>query len=174
MAWAKRMDGDWIKHLPAAARLWTWEYIACRPAFIQPACSLLLCGQRRERKPIRKNLKQSKSPCSFSWNFPVALLRNAVAAYSKKENFFRADAERGWFELSPAYSFAGISGKTSDGEMKFPQVVQQALQMDGFAEAIINKTADRVPGEMGRQDVKILQAIYKAMNTGQRIETASP
>ena len=54
--------------------------------------------------------------------------------------------------------------------MRFPQVVQQALQMDGFAEAIINKTPDRVPGEMGREDVKILQAIYRAMETGQRID----
>jgi predicted dehydrogenase len=54
--------------------------------------------------------------------------------------------------------------------MKFPQVGQQALQMDSFAEAIINNTPDRVPGEMGREDVKILEAIYTAMETGQRIE----
>ena len=106
----------------------------------------------------------------FQLEFPGGITAECSCSYSKKENLFRADAENGWFELSPAYSFTGIKGTTSEGDMKFPQVVQQALQMDGFADAIISKTADRVPGEMGREDVKILQAIYKAMHTGQRIE----
>ena len=54
--------------------------------------------------------------------------------------------------------------------MDFPKVTQQALQMDDFAKAIMDKRVTPVPGEMGRQDVKILQAIYKAMATGQRVE----
>ncbi len=54
--------------------------------------------------------------------------------------------------------------------MDFPQVNQQAKQMDDFADAIKNKRPTPVPGEMGRQDVKILQAIYKAMESGQRVE----
>ena len=54
--------------------------------------------------------------------------------------------------------------------MKFEQVNQQALQMDDFALAIKNNRDTPVPGEMGRQDVKILQAIYKAMETGERVE----
>jgi predicted dehydrogenase len=54
--------------------------------------------------------------------------------------------------------------------MDFAQVNQQALQMDDFAQAIKNNRPTRVPGEMGRQDVKILQAIYEAMRTGKRVE----
>jgi len=106
----------------------------------------------------------------FQLEFPGELIAECSCTYSKKENFFRADAEYGWFELSPAYAFSGIKGRTSEAEMRLPQVVQQALQMDGFAAAIINKIADRVPGEMGRKYVKILQAIYMAMETGQRID----
>ena len=70
----------------------------------------------------------------------------------------------------PAYEYRGIKGETSKGKMDFPQVYQQAKQMDDFADAIKNKRPTPVPGEMGRQDVKILQAIYKAMESGQRVE----
>jgi predicted dehydrogenase len=54
--------------------------------------------------------------------------------------------------------------------MDFPEINQQANQMDDFAQAVKNNRPTPVPGEMGRQDVKILQAIYKAMATGQRVE----
>ena len=84
----------------------------------------------------------------------------------------RAEAESGWFELVACFNYKGIKGKTSDGKMDFPQVNQQAKQMDDFAQAIKQNRPTPVPGEMGRQDVKILQAIYKAMETGERIEIA--
>ncbi|MEI9810910.1 MAG: Gfo/Idh/MocA family oxidoreductase [Bacteroidota bacterium] len=54
--------------------------------------------------------------------------------------------------------------------MDFPKVNQQARQMDDFADAVIHSRPTPVPGEMGRRDVKYLQAIYKAMNTGKRVE----
>ena len=88
-------------------------------------------------------------------------------------NKLQIDAGNGWAELSPAYAYSGIKGKTSEAsrkEMEYPKVNQQALQMDDFAQCILQNRPTRVPGEMGRQDVKILQAIYKAMQTGQRVE----
>jgi len=42
--------------------------------------------------------------------------------------------------------------------------------MDAFAIAIKENCRTPVPGEMGRQDVKILQAIYKAAETGQSVQ----
>ncbi len=42
--------------------------------------------------------------------------------------------------------------------------------MDDFAMAIKDKRATPVPGEMGRRDLKILMAIYKAMDSRQRVE----
>jgi predicted dehydrogenase len=48
-------------------------------------------------------------------------------------------------------------------------VNQQARQMDDFALAIINNRPTPVPGEMGKRDVKLLQAIYEAARTGKRI-----
>ena len=54
--------------------------------------------------------------------------------------------------------------------MNLESVNQQARQMDDFAMAIKNNRPTPVTGEMGRQDVKILQAIYKAMETGKKVE----
>ncbi|GEO10065.1 Gfo/Idh/MocA family oxidoreductase [Segetibacter aerophilus] len=54
--------------------------------------------------------------------------------------------------------------------MDFKGVNQQARQMDDFAMAVKDKRPSPVPGEMGLQDVRIIKAIYKAMETGRRVE----
>jgi predicted dehydrogenase len=84
--------------------------------------------------------------------------------------YSRAEGQNGWAELSPAYEYKGIKGQTSQGKLNFPEVIQQAKQMDDFAQAIKNNRPSPVPGEMGKQDLVILEAIYKAMATGQRVE----
>ncbi len=53
--------------------------------------------------------------------------------------------------------------------MDYPKLSQQAKQMDAFALAIKNKQQSIVSGEMGRRDVKIIEAIYEAMRTGKKI-----
>ena len=107
---------------------------------------------------------------SWQFKFPNGIIADCQTSYSKEMNLLKAECSNGWAELSPAYAYSGIKGKTSDKEMDFPEVNQQAKQMDDFALAIKEKRPTPVPGEMGRQDVKILQAIYKAMETGKEVE----
>ncbi|MEJ7741041.1 MAG: hypothetical protein WKF97_26785 [Chitinophagaceae bacterium] len=109
---------------------------------------------------------------SLTWEmkFPDGVVASCMTSYSKEANLLSADAEKGWFELSPAYHYSGIEGRTAQGDMNFPRINQQAKQMDDFALAILNNRPTPVPGEMGRQDVKILQAIYQAMTTGKQVE----
>lgn len=108
---------------------------------------------------------------SITWQMemPEGTIAKCASSYSEKQTRLRVEAEKGWFELNPAYPYTGMKGKTSDGEMNFPQVNQQALQMDDFALCIKEGRQTSVSGEEGRQDVKILQAIYKAMETGERV-----
>jgi predicted dehydrogenase len=108
---------------------------------------------------------------SLTWQFemPGGIIAEGAASYAEGMNILRADAEKGWFELKPAYNYGGLKGSTSNGPMDFPQVNQQARQMDDFAMAVKDKRPTKVPGEMGRRDVKLLQAIYEAMRTGQRV-----
>jgi predicted dehydrogenase len=72
--------------------------------------------------------------------------------------------------LTSAYNYGGQAGNTPDGEMNFPHINQQAKQMDDFALAIKNNRPTPIPGEMGKRDVRIIEAIYEAMNTGKKVK----
>ena len=90
-------------------------------------------------------------------------------SYTEHWNLLKAEAENGWFQLSPAYEYTGLAGKTSKGKLDFPQINQQAAQMDDFALALKEGRESPVPGEMGKKDVAIIEAIYEAMKTGNKI-----
>ena len=109
---------------------------------------------------------------SLTWEmeFPNGLIALCETSYSREMDILHADAAHGWFELSPAYAYEGIQGKTATGFMNLSNVNQQASQMDDFAHAILTNGPVRVPGEMGRTDVKIIHAIYEAMQTGTRVD----
>ena len=121
-------------------------------------------------KTNREKFSTVEEALSWEMEFPGNIRATCTASYSKEMDRLRAEGKNGWAELSPAYAYDGIRGKTSQGKMDLPQVNQQAKQMDDFAQAIMNNRPTPVPGEMGKQDVLILQAIYKAMATGQRVE----
>jgi predicted dehydrogenase len=108
---------------------------------------------------------------SLTWQleFPNGIIAECRSSYNEEYNMLRVDAANGWFELSPAYEYGGLKGKTSAGKMDLPEINQQAKQMDDFAQAIKQNRPSPVPGEMGRRDVKIIQAIYKAMKSGERV-----
>jgi predicted dehydrogenase len=103
---------------------------------------------------------------AFQLTFPSGTVANCTTTYAVDTERLFGAAENGWFELRPAYSYSGIKGKTSKGEMNFPQINQQAAQMDDFADCILRNKQTRVPGELGLKDVQIIQAVYKAIETG--------
>jgi len=124
---------------------------------------------REGAKKNKEKFKEVEESLTWKMEFPDGIIAECRTSYSEQLNLLRAEAEKGWFELTTAYEYKGIEGETIEGKMKFPKVNQQAKQMDDFARAIIDRRPSPVPGEMGRQDVKILNAIYKAMETGQRV-----
>lgn len=85
----------------------------------------------------------------------------------------RAEAANGWFELAPAFGYGGLAGSTSknDGKLNLPNINQQAAQMDDFADCVLHNKPTRVPGKMGLRDVQLLEAIYRAAETGQSVST---
>lgn len=108
---------------------------------------------------------------SLTWQFemPGGIIAEGRSSYGEGMNFLKAEAEKGTFELTSAYSYSGQAGYTPEGAMNFPKIIQQAKQMDGFALSIKNNQPSIVPGELGRRDVKIIAAIYEAMGTGKKI-----
>lgn len=108
---------------------------------------------------------------SLTWQFemPGGVKAEGYTSYADSRNMLKVEAERGTYELSPAFNYNGIRGKGPDGSFSFPSVNQQARQMDDFAQSLIQKRPVRLPGEMGRRDVMYLQAIYEAMRSGQKV-----
>jgi predicted dehydrogenase len=101
--------------------------------------------------------------------FPSGVIANCATSYAARLNRLSAAAERGWFELSPAYSYGGLQGRTGGGPMTFPNINQQAAQMDAIAEALLNGKPSPVPGEEGLKDLKVIEAIYRSIATGQKV-----
>ena len=122
--------------------------------------------------PKTKKEKFASVEESVTWKmeYPDGIIAECSCSYSEYQNHLHVEAENGWFELAPAFSYGGLKGKTSGGKLDLPDVNQQAAQMDDFASAILQKRATPVPGEMGRQDVKILQAIYASIQSGKKVD----
>ena len=119
-------------------------------------------------------VKFSEVDESITWQmkFPSGALANCSTSFNAAGlNRVRADAQRGWFEIAPAFNYDGITARRSDGKsLTFPAVDMFAAEMDDFASCILERKPTRVPGEEGLRDLRILTAIYESAKTGRAIE----
>ena len=110
---------------------------------------------------------------SITWQleFPSGAVCTSSTTYSCGIDRFFAGADNGFFELSPAISYGPFRGRTSNGELNFPTIDQQATQCDEIAKVLLEnkRLPSHITGEEGLKDVKILQAIYLAARTGNKI-----
>lgn len=130
--------------------------------------------------PLRVTAKHSTEreehfdevPETYEWTLEFEGGRKAEgwSSYGKDGNHIRAEVEEGKIEIQPAYGYSGQKGNTPEGPMDFEHVNQQALQIDGQALSILNKTPSKVPGEMGRRDIRVLRGIMEAAETGKAFE----
>jgi predicted dehydrogenase len=122
----------------------------------------------REEKTKPELFKEVDETIYFDLEFPSGCVANGLSSYNMNLNHLKVTAEKGEFELSQAYRYGGMVGKTSAGPMNFPQINQQAAQMDDFANCIAQNKNTIVPGEMGLQDIKIVEAIYRSIASGKK------
>ncbi len=106
----------------------------------------------------------------WQMHMPNGLIHNCRTGYSGEACFLKIEFENGWAQLEHAYYYNGITCKTSNGNINFPYVFQQAIQTDGVAKAIKNNEQSIIPAKMGLRDMQIIEAIYNAMNTGEKVE----
>lgn len=110
--------------------------------------------------------KETDETITAQFEFESGAVGNIMTSHNARANRLFASCERGWFELNPANSYAPLAGRTSRGELNFEQESQQKLQMDDFAKHILFDTPNLVPGEMGRRDMVIVEAIYESIKRG--------
>lgn len=122
----------------------------------------------REEKTRPELFKEVDETIYFELEFPSGCIAKGVSSYNKNLNHLKAVAEKGEFALPQAYRYGGIEGYTPEGKMKFPQINQQAAQMDDFALCVRDSKPTRVPGEMGKLDMKVIDAIYRSIASGRK------
>ena len=108
---------------------------------------------------------------TFQLEFPGGTVANLDTGFHSNFNYLHAFAQRGWFELKPFSAFRGIQGRTSQGELNFPNINQQATQMDEDAISFSRGETPRVPGEEGIKDMLVVDAVYESLRKyGKKIE----
>jgi len=124
-----------------------------------------------EIKTNPKKFKEVEETIAFQVKFPSGTLGNCVASYNVYDNAgFNVYCEKGSFGLEHGFYYDGARGFRSDGKpLQFAHADHFATEMDDFAQCIMNNKATRVPGEMGRNDVRILLKIYEAARTGKPV-----
>jgi predicted dehydrogenase len=123
--------------------------------------------------PVTRPRVFSEVEESINWTMEFAdgAVAKCRATYGAQWSKLRAEADHGWAELEyPAFYYDEPILKTSQGKPYFPTVNHQVAQMDGMAVEIMTGRPSVAPGEMGRRDIAICEAIYAAANSGQRAE----
>jgi glucose-fructose oxidoreductase len=135
---------------------------ACRAALAEP-----VAVSARELPKTNPGLfNEVEEAIEWTMEFPGGVTCTALSSYARDSAFFLAEGAHGWIRLDPAYAYRGIRASTSRGPLSYPEVPQQSLQMDDFAACILAGRKPPVPGELGRDHMAIIDAVYKSASEG--------
>ncbi len=108
----------------------------------------------------------------FQMGFPSGAVASCLSTYNMSylDRFFLS-GDNGFVEMQPSTGYGPIEGRTNKGKLNQPHVTHQTLQMDGMAQLIYDDVQPIAPvnGEEGLKDLKIIDAIYKAVETGEKV-----
>jgi predicted dehydrogenase len=110
---------------------------------------------------------------TFQLGFPGGATASCLSTYSLSnlDRFF-LDGTNGFAELQPSTGYGPIMGRTNKGPLEQPHVAHQTVQMDEMAAILLDGKEPIVPvdGQEGLKDLVIIDAIYKAVRTGKRVD----
>lgn len=109
----------------------------------------------------------------FQLGFPSGAVANCLSTYNMNnlDRFFMTGS-KGFVEMQPSTGYGPIEGRTQKGPLTQPHITHQTLQMDGMAALIFDDVQPIVPvdGEEGVKDMKIIDAIFQAAKSGEKVE----
>jgi predicted dehydrogenase len=119
----------------------------------------------------RELFSEVEESITWQFEFPSGAVSNSTSSYNCQFDRLFSSADEGFFELNPALGYGPYKGKSSKGELIFPTINQQAVQCDEIGKVLLanQKLPRHITGEEGIQDMKILEAIYMAAQTGKKI-----
>ena len=106
-----------------------------------------------------------------SLEFPGGVRADIKTSFGENVNFLNITCAKGEIKMAPYSAYAGVQGRSPLGEINHAYEVpwQQAKQMDDDALAIRQKKPLLVPGEEGLRDIRVVEAIYQAAASRQRV-----
>ena len=116
---------------------------------------------------------------NFQLKFPTGILASCQTFYSAHETrkcgvLF----EKARVDLNPAFAYHGLRMMIAEArgmaditrEIKLPEKSHFALEMDHLGERIMQNCKTHTPGEEGLQNMKIIEAIYRAAREGKPVD----
>ena len=114
--------------------------------------------------------------CAVQARFPSGAVAHMSSSYTTGANRISIFGDQALATLSPATAYHDNRLEVTKGgsveTVTTPEQsdVQFHREMDHLSLAVRNGTPVRTPGEMGLRDVAIIEAIYRAALTGERVE----
>ena len=110
---------------------------------------------------------------TFQLGFPSGAVSSCLSTYNMKYlDRFYLNGTEGFAEMQPSTGYGPIEGRTHKGKLTQPHITHQTIQMDEMAAMIFDGKQPIQPldGEEGLKDMIIIEAIYKAVSSGQKVE----
>ncbi len=120
-------------------------------------------------KTIMDKLPGMEETITWQFEFDSGVIANCTSSYVARHNRFHISTEKGWADLSPAFSYSLEPGWINGTQMTKVDHNQQAAQMDAFAQNIMDSTPVLASGDEGWRDMVIIEAIYRAAETGEKV-----
>lgn len=109
---------------------------------------------------------------TFQMGFPSGAVASCLSTYSMSnlDKFFLNGTE-GFAEMQPSTGYGPIEGRTHKGPLEAEHVMHQTTQMDEMAKIIFENKVPKVAvdGEEGVKDMVIIDAIFKAVKSGEKV-----
>jgi predicted dehydrogenase len=130
--------------------------------------------------PGDARFREVEETVSFILHFPSGVIADCSSSYGCHDSRrYRMMADAGWAELDPAFSYEGlrmrVGHKQRDtpmedvAELRLGQKNQFSLEIDHFSRCLREGRRPHTPGEEGRQDVRLMAAIYESAREGRPV-----
>ncbi|MBS1916730.1 MAG: Gfo/Idh/MocA family oxidoreductase [Bacteroidetes bacterium] len=108
----------------------------------------------------------------FQFGFPGGAVASCLSTYAMNnlDKFF-LNGTNGFAEMQPSTNYGPIQGRTHKGELTQPHITHQTVQMEEMSRILLQGKKPIVPvdGEEAVKDLKLIDAIYLATQTGKKI-----
>ncbi len=101
--------------------------------------------------------------------FPGGALASCATTYVNAVGRLYVVAENGYFGAEKPFGYETPQGFTHEGPLEFPAVNPPQLLLDEVAQCIFQGIPNPVSGEEALRDARVMEAIYRAAETGREV-----